>query len=156
MNNKVDAKKSGPTYVCNVIRLADGSFEAPNSFVTYADKWQPEAAVEMSMRHAHLSGGEYEVFIKLTLTVKIEDSKVFIAEAEQSGLFTMEGFNENELEYLLEVKSPELVFPYARQTITDLVVRGGFPPLYLNPVDFEGQYRQKKQKETEKEDVKAG
>ncbi|HYF97509.1 MAG TPA: protein-export chaperone SecB, partial [Coxiellaceae bacterium] len=87
-----------------------------------------------------------EVVLTVTVTVKVKEQMAFLVEVKQAGIFTIQGFNDEQLEHMLGSFCPTILYPYAREAITDLVVRGGFPQLYLNPINFDLLFEQAKQK----------
>lgn len=127
------------------------SFESPNAPAIFQDQFQPQLNVDLNVESKGLEEGIFHVVVRVTATTKVEDKTAFLCEVEQAGIFTIQGFEEAELSYLLGVQCPNTLFPYARETISDQVIRGGFPPLLLEPVNFEAMYAQhmEQQKATE-------
>ena len=82
----------------------------------------------------------FEVVLGITLTCAIEEKNVYLAEIEQAGIFGLDGFDERNLDMMLGTYCPNVLFPYARQAISDLITAGGFPPFYLQPINFEALY----------------
>jgi|SaaInlStandDraft_5_1057022.scaffolds.fasta_scaffold35926_2 preprotein translocase subunit SecB len=137
-----------PVFNILAVYTKDVSFESPASPATYdTTSWHPNAAIDISPRHQKVKDDIYSCILKVSLTVKVDDNTVFIAEVEQAADFKISGLDEEKLEQILNTYCPNVIFPYARQNISDLTTKGGFPPLYLSPVDFEAQYLAKKNKQ---------
>lgn len=122
------------------IYVKDLSFETPSSPAIFKATWKPEINVEIGSQASAVDEGVHEVVLSITATVKVGDSTAFLAEVQQAGIFTIQGFPQQQLGHMLGSLCPGILFPYARETVSDLVNRGGFPPLYLNPVNFDAVY----------------
>lgn len=141
-----------PTFNIVGMYIKDCSLEAPQPVSSYKDqKWQPAANVDMKSDHKHLEDKLYEVVLSAKLTVTVEEKTVFIVEMQQAGTFVVDGLDKEKLDHVLSAYCPSIIFPYLRQNVSDLITKGGFPPLYLSPVDFEAQYMAKKQKQQDSE-----
>jgi len=127
-------------FVIQKIYTKDVSFESPNSPAIFTHEFQPQLSVDLNVESKGLQDDVYHVVVRVTATTKVEDNTAFLCEVEQAGIFTLQGFNEAELSYMLGVQCPNALFPYAREAISDLVTRGGFPQLLLEPVNFEAMY----------------
>jgi len=125
------------------------SFEAPNSPEVFTQDFQPQLDVDLNVESRSLEDGVFHVLVRVTATTKMDDKTAFLCEVEQAGIFTLTGFDEGETNYLLGVQCPNTLFPYAREAVSDLVTRGGFPQLLLEPVNFEGIYADHLQKQAE-------
>lgn len=126
------------------IYAKDVSFESPKAPAVFKDKNRFAADVSLGTKSALLHDDFYEVVLTVTVTAKTEDATdvVYIAEVKQAGIFLISGFNEEETKPLLSSACPTILFPYAREAISDLVGRGAFPQLYLSPVNFDAIYAQ--------------
>lgn len=133
------------------IYVKDISFEAPNSPAVFQQPFKPKVGLDLNTSSQQVGEGLYEVVIKVTaqVTHSEEGSTSFLAEIEQAGLFRIAGIEGAQLEHTLGAFCPNVLFPYARECIDNLVNRGGFPPLMLAPVNFEAIYAQKKKREAE-------
>ncbi len=120
--------------------VKDLSFESPKVPEVFQERWQPQMNVELHTETRQLAEGVNEVTLSLTVTVTNNDKTAFLAEVKQAGIFTLKGFEPAQIGHMLGSFCPNILFPYAREAITDLVSRGGFPPLYLNPVNFDALY----------------
>jgi len=125
------------------IYTKDISFETPNSPAIFSEaKWEPEINVQLNSRAAQLNPGLHEVVLTVTVTAKQGDKTAFLVEVQQAGIFQAEGIDEAQMGHLLGSFCPNILFPYAREAISDLVSRGGFPQLLLAPVNFDALYAQ--------------
>ncbi len=127
------------------IYLKDVSFESPNAPAIFQIQWKPDTNLQVGAQHTTLGEDVYEVVLNLTATVKVEEQTAFLIEVQQAGIFTLAGFEEGALGHLLGAYCPNLLFPYAREAISDLTTKGGFPPLLLAPINFDALYAQNQQ-----------
>jgi preprotein translocase subunit SecB len=132
-------------FVVQRIYTKDLSFEAPNSPRIFQDQWKPEIKVGLGSDINKLADDAYELVLKVSVEAKHEDKTVFLVEVQQAGLFSIQGFEQQEIDALLGVAAPNILFPYAREIVSDLVTRGSFPQFVLQPVNFEGLYSQQLQ-----------
>ncbi len=125
------------------IYLKDVSFESPNSPQSFTNsEWKPEINVQINSSNKTISENTYEVVLSITVTAKQEDSTAFLAEVQQAGVFTISGFPEENMGGMIGAYCPESLFPYAREAVSELVSKGGFPQLLLTPVNFNALYTQ--------------
>ena len=130
-------------FVMQRIYNKDLSFESPSTPDVFKKQWQPKVNVDLNTRsNAIDEQGNYEVVLSITLTAKIDDETAFLVEVQQAGIFSIVGFDEEQLRRVLGTAAPNILFPYARENIDSLVVKGGFPPVMLAPVNFEALYEQ--------------
>lgn len=129
-------------FAINKIYVKDVSFESPNSPEQFTAEWKPESNLELNTNGKALEENVYEVVLSLTVTVKNNNQTAYLVEVQQCGIFSMAGFKDQELSHMLGSFCPNLLFPYARETVSDLVTRGGFPQLLLAPVNFDALYAQ--------------
>ncbi|MGH8110041.1 MAG: protein-export chaperone SecB [Arenimonas sp.] len=122
------------------IYVKDVSFEAPNTPGVFNDAGQPALNMNLNQKVARLEEGVFEVVLGITLTCTIGEKNVYLAEIEQAGVFGLAGFDERNLDMMLGTYCPNVLFPYARQAVSDLISAGGFPPFYLQPINFEALY----------------
>jgi preprotein translocase subunit SecB len=134
----------GPMFALQRIYLKDTSFESPKSPDVFKGQWAPKITFNLNTSNEKLADGVYNVVLRLTIEAKQEDEIAFLVEVQQAGIFTLERFNEGDLERALATVCPNILFPYARETIDALVVRGSFPPVMLAPVNFDAVYAQSK------------
>lgn len=123
--------------------IKDASFESPGTPESFSFKqWNPTIDVNLTNSHREVSEGVYEAVLVMTATLTQDEKTAFLVEVHQAGLFTIEGFDEAEKRYLMGSQCMTILFPYLREAISDLSVRGGFPPLLLSPVNFDALYQQ--------------
>ncbi len=132
------------------IYLKDVSFESPNSPQAFTEKeWQPQINVQINTSNQSIGQDTYEVILEITVTAKHEEKTAFLAEIKQAGIFTMSGFSQDNLGGMIGAFCPETLFPYAREAVSELVSKGGFPQLLLAPVNFNALYTQQVQQAAE-------
>jgi preprotein translocase subunit SecB len=122
------------------IFLKDVSFEAPNSPVMFQKDWDPNVNLDLDTQSRELGDGVYEVVLRLTVTVTNAEETAFLCEVQQGGIFTAEKMEAGQLAHCLGAFCPNILFPYARETISSLVVKGTFPQLNLAPVNFDALF----------------
>ena len=122
------------------IYVKDVSFEAPNTPQVFNEQGQPQLSMNLNQKVARLEGDLFEVVLGVTLTCTLNDKTVYLAEVEQAGIFGLAGFDDRTLDMMLGTYCPNVLFPYVRQSISDLIQNGGFPPFYMQPINFEALY----------------
>jgi preprotein translocase subunit SecB len=128
--------------------LKDVSFESPNAPTVFSDgEWQPEVNIQLNSSNHTIGQDTFEVDLKITVTAKQSKKTAFLVELTQSGIFTVSGFEQENLRGMLGAFVPETLFPFAREAIAELVSKGGFPPLLLAPVNFNALYMQQVQQQ---------
>ncbi len=152
-----DADEQAPKthFSIQKIYVKDVSFESPDTPKAFSfTKWEPKIELNLNNSHTSIDENLYEAVLTITATVRHQEKTAFLVEVQQAGIFAVAGFNENEEKYLLGSQCMNILFPFARETISDLTTRGGFPPLLLSPVNFDALYQQHMQKQaTETEDT---
>lgn len=138
--------QAGKQFGIQKIYVKDMSFETPNSPGIFTQDWHPEINLELNSQANKIADGVHEVVLSLTVTAKLGGNTAYLAEVQQAGIFSLQGFEEAELPPLLGAFCPGTLYPYARETVTDLVARGGFPQLVLAPINFDALYAQQIQK----------
>ena len=127
--------------------VKDLSLELPNAPQVFMQADSPQLDVQIHNESQHVSDALYEVVVTVTVTAKAGDKTMFLAEVAQAGLFSIVNVPADELDPLLGIGCPTILYPYVREAISDLVTRGGFPPVVLAPVSFEALYMQRQQEE---------
>ncbi len=122
------------------IYVKDASFEAPNAPQVYQEEGQPQLQLNLAQKVQGLAEGVFEVVLTVTLTCTLNGKTAYLAEVAQGGIFGVTGFDQRNTEAILATYCPNVLFPYARQTVSEMVVNGGFPPYYLQPINFEQLY----------------
>jgi len=133
---------SAPQFNIQRVYTKDLSFETPNSPAVFQKEWNPEVKLDLDTRSAKLSDDTYEVVLSLTVTAKNGDETAFLCEVQQAGIFSIVGLTEPQLAHSLGAYCPNVLFPYARETVSGLVARGTFPQLNLAPVNFDALFAQ--------------
>ena len=141
-NTAVAQEEVAPQFSLQRIFVKDLSFEAPKSPEIFREDWSPQVEMDLNTRQRSLEGDFHEVVLTITVTVKTADEVAFIVEVQQAGIFLIQGLDETSKGHALGAFCPGLLFPYAREAIDSLVVRGSFPALMLAPVNFDALYAQ--------------
>ncbi len=132
------------------IYTKDISFESPATPQIFQENWKPEIKINLNTEHKSFSEGLMELVLTVSVDAKHDAKTVFLVEVKHAGLFTVTGFNEEEQESLMGIAGPNILFPYAREVVTDLVTRGGFPQLVLQPVNFEAMFARTRQEKSDR------
>jgi len=149
-NQAANGAASQPQFSLQRIYTKDISFESPKAPSVFQTQWNPQVNLDLNTRHTELQEGMYEVVLTLNATVTNGDNETtFIAEVQQAGIFAINGLDEAALRHTLGAFCPNILFPYAREAIDNLVLRGSFPPLMLSAVNFDALYAQAEQRRTE-------
>ncbi|MCQ1857201.1 protein-export chaperone SecB [Haemophilus sputorum] len=124
------------------IYIKDVSFEAPNLPTIFHQEWKPQLGFELDTETVQVDEDLYEVALHMTVSTTLEDSgdTAFICEVKQAGVFTIKGLEGIQLQHALASQCPTILFPYARELISNLVNRGTFPALNLSPVNFDALF----------------
>lgn len=133
------------TFQIEKLYVKDLSLEIPHAPKIFTEQVQPELQVQIGTEANNFAEGYYEVTVTATVTAKLGERTLFLAEAVQAGIFALRGIPAAELAPVLGIACPTVVYPYLRETISDLVSRGGFPPVLLAPLSFEALYLQQQQ-----------
>ena len=147
-NNQPNTKSE--KFVIQNIYIKDISFETPNSPQIFMEQWKPKLELEISNDIKQLNDELFEIVLNLTATVKIEEKTAFLVEVHQAGLFVIQGFPNDRMSYMLNAYCPNVLFPFARETAANLVIKGGFQPLWLSPINFDALYAQQLEKQKNK------
>jgi preprotein translocase subunit SecB len=131
-----------PHFEIHRIYVKDLSFEAPNTPHTFSEEWKPEVQLNLETKSNRLQDNQHEVVLSITANVTSHGKSAFLVEVQQAGIFLISGLPQDQMHHTLGSFCPNILFPYARETISDLVVRGGFPQLLLAPVNFDALYNQ--------------
>lgn len=138
------------------IYIKDLSYETPNTPAVFQQQWEPELNLDINTASTELEKGVYEVVLTVTATVMNQKTTAFLVEVKQAGIFTIQGAAANQLDHLINSFCPNILFPYARETITSQVIRGSFPQLVLAPINFDALFMQQmaeKQKTAQEEET---
>jgi preprotein translocase subunit SecB len=139
------------------IYTKDISFESPAAPNVFRNEWKPSINVDLNTKSNRIDDqGNHEVILTLTITAKLEEQTAFLVEVQQAGIFFVAGIEGDALRQLLATVAPTILFPYAREAVDNLVVKGGFPPLMLSPVNFDALFRQAVAQQAAEEGAAAG
>jgi preprotein translocase subunit SecB len=145
-NTGATSNEEAPQFSLQRIYVRDLSFEAPKSPAIFRQEWTPSVSLDLNTRQKQLENDFYEVVLTLSVEVKNGEEIAFIAEVQQAGIFLIKGLDAASMSHTLGAFCPNILFPYARETIDSLVVRGSFPALMLAPVNFDALYAQELQR----------
>ncbi len=154
-NNAAAAQEPTSQFSLQRIYVKDLSFEAPKSPEVFREEWNPNIELDLNTRQRALEGDFHEVVLTITVTVKTGEEVAFIAEVQQAGIFLVQGLDDASQGHALGAFCPSILFPYARETLDSLVVRGSFPALMLAPVNFDALYAQELQRMQSAAEVQA-
>ncbi|MBI2748102.1 MAG: protein-export chaperone SecB [Burkholderiales bacterium] len=138
-----------PAFQIEKIYVKDLSFELPNAPQVFMQSENPQLEIQVRNDAQQFAEALYEVVVTVTVTARLKDKTLFLAEAAQAGIFSLRGIPADDLAPLLGIACPNILYPYVREAISDLVTRGGFPPVLLAPVSFEALYAQRNQAQAE-------
>lgn len=136
-----------PSFQIEKIYVKDLSLELPNAPQVFLEQAQPQVEVQLGSEASAVAESLYEVTVTATVTAKSGERTLFLAEAVQAGIFSVRNVPQQEIDPLLGIACPNILFPYVRETISDLITRGGFPPVLLSPISFESLYLQRLQQQ---------
>lgn len=122
--------------------VKDQSFEAPGTPGIFQKTWNPELNLQIQSRHTKISDDTYEVVLQITVTVQSEKETAFVAEVHQAGIFAIKNFSEQDIHRLIGQICPNILYPYVRSVVSEMVSQASFPSLYLAPINFEALYEQ--------------
>jgi preprotein translocase subunit SecB len=132
-----------PHFQIEKIYVKDLSLEVPNAPQVFMAAEPPQLEIQIGHQAAQFSDGLYDVVVTVTVTARAGDKTIFLAEVAQAGIFTARGIPQGDLDPLLGIGCPTILYPYAREAISDLVTRAGFPAVVLQPVSFEQMYMER-------------
>lgn len=136
---------AGPQFNIEKLYVRDASIEVPNAPAIFTERTMPQINVELGNGANQVQDDIFDVSIKVTVTAKIDDKTAFLVEVTQSGIFAVRNVPQQDLGPILGITCPNILFPYAREAISDMVTRAGFMPVLLNPINFEALYVQQQQ-----------
>ena len=131
---------AGPAFSVEKIYVKDVSFEAPGAPAIFSEQGQPALQLNLNQRVQRLNENAFEVVLGVTLTCKTGEKVAYVAEVQQAGVFGLVGLEPQAVDGLLGTQCPNILFPYVRQLLSDLIQAGGFPPFLLQPINFDALY----------------
>ncbi len=138
-----------PAFSVEKLFVKDLSIEVPNAPRIYLERDPPQIEIQMNNAANPIDDGYYVVLLTVTVTAKLGDKSVFLVEATQGGVFQIRNVPQPEMEVVLGVTCPNILFPYVREVISDAVVRAGFPPVVLAPMNFEAIHQARQQSQAQ-------
>lgn len=131
-------------FIIQKVYVKDISFETPDSPATFKAEWKPSVDININNEASPMGDNLFDVTLSITISVSVKNSIAYLVEVKQAGIFYIDKIPESIIERLLATACPNILFPFAREIISDMVTRGGFPQLLLSPVNFEALYNQQK------------
>jgi preprotein translocase subunit SecB len=151
------AETSGPAFTVEKLYVKDVSFEVPGAPAVFNESAQPQLQMNLNQSVQRLNDNAYEVVLGITLTCTANDKSLYLVEVKQAGVFGLTGFDAQTLDAMLGTHCPNVLYPYARQLISELIQAGGFPPFFLQPINFDALYaeglRQRAQQQGQGQDL---
>lgn len=139
------AKK--PQIVIQRLYVKDISFESPGTPAVFTQPWEPETNVQFGSGVNRVSDNQYEVVLQVTVTATLKGKTAYIAEVRYAGVFQVDGIDGAALEHTMNAYCPNILFPYVREVITDLIARGTYPQFILQPINFDAVYADAKRRQ---------
>ena len=136
---------SAPVFQIQRVYLKDLSLEQPNSPAILLEQQQPNVDIQLGVEATPVVEGIYEVCVTATVQTKIQDKTVFLIEAKQAGIFEIRNVPEDQMSMVIGVACPQIVYPYLRGNVADVINRAGFPPVHLAEINFQAMYEQQQQ-----------
>ncbi len=134
-----------PVFQIQRVYLKEASLEQPNSPAILLQQEQPVVDIQLGVEAVPAADGVYEVAVTATVHTKIDDKTVFLVEAKQAGIFEIRNLPEDQMGPILGIACPQIVYPYLRGNVADIVQRAGFPPVHLSEINFQSMYEQQQQ-----------
>ena len=134
------AQSSEQKFAIQRVFLKDLSFETPQGAAAFNKQWQPKVNQDLSTKSAKIADDLFEVALRLTITVTDGEETIYLIEVEQAGLFGIAGFEDQQITQILNTTCPNMLFPYAREAIDNILMKGSFPPLMIPPINFDALF----------------
>ena len=136
------ATEDTPVFQIQRVYLKDMSLEQPNSPAILLEQEQPNVDIQLGVEATPVADGIYEVAVTATVQTKIKDKTVFLVEAKQAGIFEIRNVPEEQMGSIIGIACPQIIYPYLRGNVADVVTRAGFPPVHLAEINFQAMYEQ--------------
>jgi preprotein translocase subunit SecB len=137
-----EQQAAAPVFQIQRVYLKEASLEQPNSPAILLEQEQPTVDIQLGIEAAPAAEGVYEVCVTATVTTKVKDKTVFLVEAKQAGIFEIRNVPQDQVNPILGIACPQIVYPYLRGNVADIVGRAGFPPVHLAEINFQAMYEQ--------------
>jgi preprotein translocase subunit SecB len=131
-----------PIFQIQRVYLKEASLEQPNSPAILLEQEQPAVDIQLGVEATPIAEGVFEVCVTATVQTKIKDKTVFLVEAKQAGIFEIRNLPQDQIGQIMGIACPQIVYPYLRGNVADLIQRGGFPPVHLSEINFQAMYEQ--------------
>lgn len=128
------------TFQIQRIYTKDISFEAPNAPHVFQKDWQPEVKLDLDTASSQLADDVYEVVLRVTVTASLGEETAFLCEVQQGGIFSIAGIEGTQMAHCLGAYCPNILFPFLREAVNDMVTKGSFPQLLLTPINFDAEF----------------
>ena len=136
------SEQENPVFQIQRVYLKDLSLEQPNSPAILLEQTQPSVDIQLGVEATPVAEGIFEVAVTATVQTKIEDKTVFLVEAKQAGIFEIRNLPEDQMGAVIGIACPQIIYPYLRGNVADIVTRAGFPPVHLAEINFQAMYEQ--------------
>ena len=143
------SEQENPVFAIEKIYIKDLSLEGPNAPQIFLERESPKVSIQLQSNAQAIGEGVFEVTLTTTVTSKIEEKTVFLVEVGQAGIFRVQNVPNENMDPLLSIACPNILFPYTREVVSDAVTRAGFAPVMLQPVNFEALYMSRLQQQEE-------
>ena len=136
-----------PVFQIQRVYLKEASLEQPNSPAILLEQEAPTVDIQLGVNATPVAEGVFEVTVTATVQTKIKEKTVFLVEATQAGIFEIRNLPQEQLSQIMGIACPQIVYPYLRGNVADLIQRGGFPPVHLSEINFQAMYEQQQQQQ---------
>lgn len=140
-----------PVFSIEKLYVKDISLEIPNAPQVFLEREAPQVDIQLHHESTNIDEGVFQTVLTVTVTAKVKEKTLFLAEVGQAGIFVIRNIPATDLDPILGIACPNILYPYVREVVSDVVVRAGFPPVVLSPVNFEGLYQAQKQAQAEQQ-----
>ena len=137
-----DQQSTDPVFQIQRVYLKEASLEQPNSPAILLEQEQPSVDIQLGVEAQQAAEGMFEVAVSATVTTKIKDKTVFLVEVKQAGIFEIRNIPADQMQAVMGIACPQIVYPYLRANVADVVTRAGFPPVHLSELNFQAMYEQ--------------
>ncbi|MDB5957381.1 protein-export chaperone SecB [Ramlibacter sp.] len=139
------ADNNEPVFQIQRVYMKEASLEQPNSPAILLEQEQPTVDIQLGVEAQQAADGMFEVAVTATVTTKLKDRTVFLVEVKQAGIFEIRNIPADQMQAVMGIACPQIVYPYLRGNVSDLVTRAGFPPVHLAEINFQAMYEQQQQ-----------
>ena len=143
------AEENTPTFQIQRIYLKESSLEQPNSPAILLEQAQPTVDIQLGVEVNNAADGVYEICVTATVHTKLQERTVFLVEVKQAGIFEIRNIEQEQMNQIMGIACPQIVYPYLRANVADLIQRSGFPPVHLSEVNFQAMYEQQRAQQVE-------